>query len=292
MTARKAASAAAQLREASLPESPIVRWFRPADLRDELFLSGPCELAISTLTRELRHVPRFLEKRIDPPSRVLFGGPSGAGKTLAARWIGRRLDLPVAVIDIGAAGSSLTHQTGANLSKAFNVAASVPSILFLDETDAICRRRDGDGSAAANDAAHATTVVLQQLDMIPATQIVFAATNFPDDLDPALARRFTTHITFALPDASARRSMITRWLASVPAGSDTFDRLTEETDGMSGAETRSHVMAWARALVMREAEQREPPEALTPLVGGEHARFAQELFSALDRIPSPGGPER
>lgn len=275
--------------DTNLPSSPLVRWFRPDDFREELVLSGACELAITRLARELRHVQRFVDAQIDPPSRVRFGGPSGAGKTLAARWIGHRVGLPVALVDLGASLSSFSNATANNLAEAFGIATSRPSILFIDEIDAICPPREGADTSAGRDAARTTTVALQQLDLLPPTQIVMAATNFLDGLDPALSRRFTTHVIFELPDASARRRMITRWLASVRAGSDTFDRLTEETEGMSVAQVRGHVMSAAREILMRDAEEIAEPEPPKRLVGKEHTRFAQELFESLDRCFPPHG---
>lgn len=290
MTARPIRPSAAAP-DTNLPESPLLRWYRPDDFREELVLSGASEVAIARLARELRHVQRFVDAKIDPPSRVMFGGPSGAGKTLAARWVGHRIGLPVAIVDLGASVSRFMGAMSENMRTAFQVATSRPSILLLDEIDALCPPRAEATTDAGREAARVTTTALQALDFLPKTQIVMAATNFLDGIDPALSRRFTTHVVFELPDASARRRMITRWLSGVRAGSDTFDRLTEETEGMSGAQCRSHAMAAAREILMREAEAEADAHGETSkrLVGKEHTRFAQELFDSLERtFPTAG----
>lgn len=269
-----------------LPDAPLVRWCEPKDFAEELVLSGRLELEIATLARELRYVDRFLRAKVDAPTRILFGGPSGTGKTLAAKWLGYTLQLPVAIVDVSATVSKWVGETAKNVAEAFRLATSTSAILFLDEIDAVCAVRADSDSGASKELARATTTTLQQLDWLGPKQLVIAATNFPDDLDSALARRFNTHVTFELPDAGARRRMLASWLSCVRVGADTLDRLTDEGDGMSGAQLRSLAMAHARRLIMREIDDEPPPPPPPP--PRPQSAFAQEMLQHLESLgPKP-----
>lgn len=265
-----------------------MRWYEPDDPLEELELGGPHGVALQVLVRELRHVDRFTRAKIDPPTRILFSGPSGTGKTMAARWLGAQLGIPLAVADVAKAMGSHLGESANRVGQLFDDAASARAILFLDEIDAIAVQRDSVGTASsARELARATTTMFQRLDWAPVGQIIIAATNFRDELDDALRRRFSTRVVFELPDAPTRRRMIGRWLAGVRAGADTLDRLTAESEGLSGADTRSLAMARGRALVMADVPlEQSAPDA--PKVDGPPAKTPQQymesLFATLDEI--------
>lgn len=269
-------------RVTKLPTPPArgpMRWFMPdEDLDDELVVSGDLRERILTLERELRFVDRFLEEGIDPPTRVILSGPSGTGKTLAARWFGWRLRLPLAVIEIAGAVGSHLGETSKNLQTCMQDATSVKSILFLDEIDALCANREGSGdSAASAELARATSTLLQQLDWLEPNRIVFAATNFREGLDSALARRLPTQIAFAPPDAAARRKMLDRWLGKSCLSPEDLDEIAEKADGMAGAALRAFAMAEARrALVAAGIDERAEKRRRAQLVNG-----TQQVLSAL-----------
>lgn len=267
-----------------LPASEYVRWFKPdQDLTDELVVSGATGRAITQLARELRHTDDFLRAGLEPATRVLFGGPSGTGKTLAARWIGWMLRLPVAVIDISTAIGMFVGESSRNLGECFRVAASVPSVLFLDEVDAICMRRDlGSQTSAGAEMARSTTVFLQQVDWVRPSRVIIAATNFADQLDSALRRRLTTEIAFELPDRETRARMLARWFEREPLGDELVTALLDATEGMSGADLRSRAMVHARARLI----ERLPPPAAEPPPPPQKTvtELAQELLFNLEAM--------
>lgn len=232
--------------------SGLIEWLDPHE-GDELVLDAKCGKQLDTLLAELRAASRFIEAGIDAPTRVLFFGPSGVGKTLAARWIGARVSLPVGMVRLNQIVGSTLGSTAANLGKVFAEASSVASIVFLDEIDGMGanRAKGGEGDAGA-EMKRATTALLQQLDLYPPERIVIAATNHRDQLDAALSRRFTTSISFSLPDAAARRSMASRWLAKVRLDDDALDAIAECSEGRSGAFVRTITMAAARRSLMAD----------------------------------------
>lgn len=231
-------------------------WFDPDPPPEDPVHSGRTRDEVLQLVRELGATRRYLEAGIDPSTRVLFSGPSGTGKTLTARWIGARLRLPVAIVDVGKAVTPLIGSTAGNMAGFFEEALAEPSILFLDEIDAVAPPR-GLGAHGTRDGAdveleRATTTLFQQLDWLSRERIVMAATNFGGKLDPALERRFTTQLAFELPDAGARRLMLQRWLAGARPTATELEQLVAVTEGLGGAEVRSAGMRWARRMLLEE----------------------------------------
>jgi SpoVK/Ycf46/Vps4 family AAA+-type ATPase len=233
-------------------ERDQLEWFEPTDLSGQLVLDGATGTALERLVAELQQAHRLLAAGIDAPTRVLFAGPSGTGKTLAARWLGGRLGIPVGVVRVSSVISGFMGSTGANLAKAFDATSLFPTVLFLDEIDAICARRDGSGKHDVEEMARVTSTLLQMLDMAPPGQIIVAATNFRDKVDPALLRRLPTAVTFELPGASAREAMIRGWWSKVPFSGAALNDAVAATAGKSGAETRSFAMDLARAALLGE----------------------------------------
>ncbi len=215
---------------------------------------------MAAVALQMRHVDIFLEAGIDPPTRMLFVGPSGTGKTLAARTIGAALGLPVCVADLGSFVGKYLGETASNIATAFRVSAAEGAILFLDEIDGMSQSRaHGDkGSGGGLEMSRATTAFFQQLDWAPKRQLVIAATNFPDLLDPALVRRFTKHVTFGLPNEKARRQLIDGWLKRVVGvDAEAVNSLVARSESMSCADLRSAAMDIGRKAIMRNLKAKE-----------------------------------
>lgn len=117
-----------------------------------------------------------------------------------------------------------------------------PSIIFIDEIDAICGARDS-GSANAEDTVRMKTELLVQMDGVGNDNegvFVLAATNLPWALDPAIRRRFQKRIHVPLPDATARKALFKVHLGEMSSTlGDTeraFTDLAARTEGFSGSD--------------------------------------------------------
>ena len=181
------------------------------------------------------------------PRGVLLEGPPGCGKTLLARAVAGEADVPVFVISATDLVEMFIGVGAARVRDTFEKArAEGPAVLFIDELDAVGRRRGSGATGTANDEREQTLNQLlvsldgaEQHDADGKLLVVMAATNRADILDPALLRpgRFDLRLIVQPPDRAGRRGILgvhTRRLEL--AGDVDLDAVAEGTEGMTGAE--------------------------------------------------------
>ena len=231
----------------------------PADVRSEL-QQLEALLAEPDLAEQLG---------IDPPAGVLLAGPPGTGKTTVARVLAaqsRCSFYPVSAADV----SSRWHgKSERSIQRLFDRArANRPSIVFVDEVDALGRTRGHDAGGAGD---RQLTQLLAEMDGLGSTTgvMVLAATNRPDVLDPALVRggRLSRTITLPLPDQDLRLQLLRRLTARMPTVGVDLERVAAATEGMSGADLAAlcqqaavHALVRVRAAGDRDAAVEVLPE--------------------------------
>lgn len=160
---------------------------------------------------------------LNPGVRALFSGPSGTGKTLAARLLAAVLQMDLYRLDLSAVVNKYIGETEKNLNEVFSRAEELDVILLLDEGDALLTQRTGVQSANDRYANLETNFLLQRLESFEGILIV--TTNAGDRIDSAFRRRMDVVINFAPPDAMERWSI---WQSHLPADHLVHDALLED----------------------------------------------------------------
>jgi SpoVK/Ycf46/Vps4 family AAA+-type ATPase len=149
---------------------------------------------------------------------ALLSGAPGTGKTLCAEAIAGELSRPLMSVSAADLLSKWVGESEQNIARVFSQAARAGAVLFLDEIDALLPAR---ASASGPVARHDISMINTLLTAIERHDgLVLLATNLPDTLDPALARRLAYRLAFPLPDATVRARIWQRLLpATVPVES-------------------------------------------------------------------------
>ena len=129
---------------------------------------------------------------------------------MTAYALANELSLPVAYVRLDGLVSSYLGQTSTNLRKVFDAVRNQRIVLFLDEFDAIAKKRDDSNELA--ELKRVVTTLLQNFDIMQANVLLIAATNHEHLLDPAIWRRFNVTITLELPNEKQRATMIQKWI--------------------------------------------------------------------------------
>ncbi len=187
----------------------------------------------------LRYPEVFERLGIDAPKGVLLHGPPGCGKTLIARSIANETDAKF----FSVSGPEIIHkfygESEAHLRKIFaDASAQGPSIVFLDEIDAIAPQRE---KVVGDVEKRVVAQLLALMDGLNKRQnlIVIAATNIPNALDPALRRpgRFDREIAIPIPDRNGREEILEIHSRGMPLAADVdMHHLAEITHGFVGAD--------------------------------------------------------
>jgi transitional endoplasmic reticulum ATPase len=201
------------------------------------------------------------------PRGILLHGPSGTGKTLLAKAVATQSEANFVSVRGPELLSKWVGESERGIREIFKRARqSAPCVVFFDEIDSIAPIRGAGGETAVTERV--VSQLLTELDGMENMHgvIVLAATNRADMIDPALLRpgRFDKIIQIPLPDKESRKSILKINAEKIPTITDendpnhiNFEKLSELTDGLSGADTAS-IANTAVSLVIHEFLDKNP----------------------------------
>jgi cell division protease FtsH len=197
----------------------------------------------------LKNPDRYRKLGAAFPKGVLLSGPPGTGKTLLARAVAGEADVPFFSLSASEFVEMVVGVGASRVRDLFDQAKkAAPSIIFIDELDAIGRARGGGGGGFGGHDEREQTLnqILTEMDGFTGSEgvIVLAATNRPEVLDAALLRpgRFDRRLTVNPPDKDGREEILQIHTRSVPLAKDVdLGRIAATTPGMVGADLRNLV---------------------------------------------------
>jgi cell division protease FtsH len=219
---------------------------------------------LSEVVDFLRHPEKYLKLGGRIPHGVLLSGPPGTGKTLLARAVAGEADVPFFSMAASEFVEAIVGVGASRVRDLFTQAKQeAPSIVFIDELDAIGRSRTSGvaGFSGGNDEREQTlNQILTEMDGFDSSTsvIVIAATNRPDVLDQALLRpgRFDRRVAVQPPDRAGRQAILAVHTRGVPLGPDVdLARIAATTPGMVGADLANLVNEAALLAARRNHEQ-------------------------------------
>lgn len=185
---------------------------RPRASWDRLVLAADAMDQLRDAVARLRDAPLVLDgwglresARADRGVRLLFTGPPGTGKSLAAEVVATEAGTDLLTVDVSNVVSKWIGETEKNLAGAFDAAERTQAVLFLDEADALFGARTEVSDAHDRYANLETSYLLQRLDRFDGIAVL--ATNLRQNIDPAFTRRMDFVVEFGVPDLDARRAL-------------------------------------------------------------------------------------
>lgn len=212
-------------------------------------------------------------------ARLLFTGPPGTGKSLAAAALATAAQTDLLVVDVSRVISKWLGETEKNLSAAFEAAERTQAVLLLDEADALFGTRTEISDAHDRYANLETAYLLQRLDRFEGLAIL--TTNLRANIDTAFTRRMDFVVNFPLPDEAGRRELWSRHLPPTALAGDVDAEAMARLYPVPGAWIRNAAVASAFSAA-----------ATGGLITQRHLVAAMRREYAKASLPFPGEPPR
>jgi SpoVK/Ycf46/Vps4 family AAA+-type ATPase len=183
----------------------------PSEIDEEVVLNEGTEDSLKKFIEYYNNREKLLAADIEPLNKILLYGPPGCGKTLLAKNVAKRLNMPIIVARLDSLISSFLGNTSKNVRNFFEYAQNNPCILFIDEFDAVAKLRDD--KHELGELKRVVNSLLQNIDSMDNGSILITATNHEQLLDPAIWRRFSMKIKMGKPEYIVRYKLIKKRFA-------------------------------------------------------------------------------
>ena len=271
---------------------------RPKEKFSDVIGAGDAKSELEYFTKYLKNPKEYMANSIKPPKGILLYGPPGTGKTMLARAMAGESDVPFFSATATGFMNKYVGESEANIRRLFATAKKfAPSIIFIDEIDAIGKERTGSDTTQHTETM--LNALLTEMDGFEVNKakpvFVVAATNYDLDgtksgkvsgLDDALLRRFDNRIYVDLPKESERKEYIDLQLAKINDKNITEDvvkNISERTTGQSLAMLKNLIDFVLRksAKENREFNNELMTEAFEEFMYGEKKEWDEEYYKSV-----------
>jgi SpoVK/Ycf46/Vps4 family AAA+-type ATPase len=242
---------------------PLLNVSRPEIPWERLVLPPVAMRQLEAVADENHRRDLLLGGGLKPKQKVLFVGPPGCGKTLAASVLATALAWPLATVRLDTVVSSFLGETATNLRRIFDFIGQDRFVVLFDEFDALGKERDR--GQEHGELQRVVTALLQLMDGCQGESLLVFATNHQFMLDTALWRRFDSIVPFNIPTEQDRLLMLRLFFRAFGHTDEQLAALARATDGASGSDIEWLVTEMMRKLLLdgrRQLEKRDMDEAL------------------------------
>ena len=230
----------------------------------DIILSDTTQSALDEILMEHNRADTLQSYGMQPAQKLLFCGPPGCGKTLAAEVIAHALSMPLILVRLDSVISSFLGETAANLRKVFDYVSETPVVALFDEFDALTKDR-GD-SADHGELKRAVNAVLQMMDGYRGESILIATTNYETLLDKAVWRRFDEVVRFEMPNLEQIKRLLTLKLSGIRRNFEADDgQVASQFKGMSHADIERVLRRAVKEMILSGREFMEKSHLDTAL---------------------------
>lgn len=217
-----------------------------------IFLNADAKEKFSAFLSDVENFELLAANGISSKLSLLMSGPPGTGKTLLAGHIASQLGKSLYVVRLDSIISSMLGDTAKNIRSVFDFIAGKDAVLFLDELDAVAKKRDDRNELG--ELKRVVNTVIQGIDSLDERAIVIAATNHPQMLDTAIWRRFSYKLNLDPPELELRQALWSYFLNI----DDELDYqvliMASISNGLSGADIEQFALAARREAIINKQE--------------------------------------
>ena len=247
--------------------------------------------ALTEIVDFLHNPAKYTEIGAKLPKGALLVGPPGTGKTLLAQAVAGEAKVPFFSISGSEFVEMFVGMGAARVRDLFKQAQEkAPCIVFIDEIDAIGKKRDNHGMGGNDEREQTLNQLLTEMDGFDGSKgvVILAASNRPETLDKALLRpgRFDRRIPAELPDLQGREAILKVHAKNIKISEDVdFNEIARATSGASGAELANIINEAALGAVKEDRKfviQKDLEEAVETVIAGYQRKNA--VISKKDKL--------
>jgi AAA family ATPase len=237
-----------------VPESGEIKKVESSVKMDDVIGQERAKTKCKIITKYLKEPEIFKEWA---PRNVLFFGTPGTGKTMLAKSLSNELNVPLYLVKATSLIGEHVGDGARQIHELFEMAAAnAPSVIFIDEMDAI--GLDRKFQSLRGDVSEVVNALLTEMDGIDHHKgvVTIGATNNPHLIDFAIRSRFEEEIEFTLPDEKERKAILELYMDTLPLKTEfNLEKLVKCTKGMSGRDIKDRILKVALHKAIFEDEE-------------------------------------